>query len=482
MEERTQFDSTASLRHLWRGLNLPESALAFAQLPNSNARLPSSFKIGILAQSSIALTALLAALIHSVRNKFSVPRITVSGEHAVVEFKSERLYTINREVSPSSWGPIGGLHKASDGYVRVHDGFLVHRDGAKALLRCDSTASRSEVGAKIAGWKSVELETAAFEAGVVISALRCYNQWDSLPQAKAVRDFPIQIQKVAEGPVGLHRHVEGSGADKCLRGLRVVEMSRVIATPVAGKTLAAHGADVLWVTSPTLPDQPGLDRDFGRGKRTIRLNINDEEDKRKLLELVGTTDVFLQGFRPGSLASRGLSAKELAARCPQGIICANMSAYGPEGPWRLNRGFDSLVQTCSGMNVSEAEHHGKGEPARPMPCQALDHAGGYFLAAGIMAALYRQATEGGSYEVNVSLAGVMKYLRSLGQYPGDTGFHFKDFNAPQDVPEEFLEERESAFGPMKSVGHSATIEGVAVGWDIMPKPLGSDKAEWLSRP
>ncbi|KEF61069.1 uncharacterized protein A1O9_02634 [Exophiala aquamarina CBS 119918] len=481
MEDRGQFDSTASLRHLWRGLNLPVPALASAQLPNANARLPSSFKIGILAQSSIALTALLAALIHSVRTRSPIPRITVSGAHAVVEFKSERLYTINGEASPSSWGPIGGLHKTVDGYVRVHDGFPVHRDGTKALLGCGFAASKSEVAAKIAGWKSVELETAAFDAGIVISALRSFDQWDILPQAKAVRDFPIQIQKVAEGPAGLHRHFSGSAADKCLRGLRVVEMSRVIATPVAGKTLAAHGADVLWVSSPTLPDQPGLDRDFGRGKRTIRLNIDAEEDKEKLFELVDTADVFLQGFRPGSLASRGLSAKELATRCPQGIICANMSAYGPEGPWRQNRGFDSLVQTCSGMNVSEAEHYGKGEPARPTPCQALDHAGGYFLAAGIMTALYRQATEGGSYEVNVSLAGVMKYLRGLGQYLGDTEFQFKDFNAPQDIPKEFLEERESAFGLMKSVSHSAAIEGVTVGWEIMPKPLGADKAEWLYR-
>lgn len=481
MEDRTKFDSVASLRHLWRQLNLPESALASANLPNAKIGLPSSFKIGVLAQSSVALTALLAALIHSVRNKSQIPRITVPGEHAVVEFKSERLYTINGQISLSSWGPIGGLHATSDGYVRVHDGFPVHRYGAKSLLGCDLGASRSEVGAKIAEWKAVELETAAFEAGIVISALRTYDQWDSLPQAKAVHDFPIQVQKISEGPPGLHKYLAGSGADKCLRGLRVLEMSRVIATPVAGKTLAAHGADVLWVTSPNLPDQPGLDRDLGRGKRTIRLDIDVEEEKRKLFELVDSADVFLQGFRPGSLASRGLSAKELAARSPQGIICANMSAYGQAGPWREKRGFDSLVQTCSGMNISEAEHYGKGEPARPMPCQALDHAGGYFLAAGVMTALYRQATEGGSYQVDVSLAGVMKYLRSLGQYQNDTGFHFKDFNTPPDVPEEYLEERESGFGLLKSVRHSASIEGVALGWDIMPKPLGSDKAEWLSQ-
>ena len=369
-EDRTQFDSAASLRHLWRGLNLPESALACAQLPCADARVPSSFKIGILAQSSIALTALLAALIHAVRNDTPVPRISVAGNHALAEFKSERLYTIDGAAAVSSWGPIGGLHRAADGHVRVHDGFPAHRDGTKALLGCNDAAGRDEVGAKIARWKALALEAASCDAGLVVAALRSYAQWDVLPQAKAVHDFPVQIRKVTDGSAGLPGRVAARGADKCLRGLRVLEMSRVIAAPVAGRTLAAHGADVLWVTSASLPDQPGLDRDLGRGKRTIRLDIDhDEEAKAKLLDLAGAADVFLQGFRPGSLAARGFSAQTLAAarRPAAGIICANLSAYGPSGPWRLRRGFDSLVQTCSGMNVSEAEHYGAGEAARPMP-------------------------------------------------------------------------------------------------------------------
>lgn len=131
------------------------------------------------------------------------------------------------------------------------------------------------------------------------------------------------------------------------------------------------------------------------------------------------------------------------------------------------------------MNVSEAEHFGAGEPARPTPCQALDHAGGYFLAAGVMAALYRQPTEGGSYQVDVSLAGVMKYLRSLGQYNGRSGFDCRDYESSTEVPKEFMESRKSGFGVLKAVKHSASIEGVDVGWDIMPKPLGSDESRWL---
>lgn len=131
------------------------------------------------------------------------------------------------------------------------------------------------------------------------------------------------------------------------------------------------------------------------------------------------------------------------------------------------------------MNVSEAEHFGAGEPARVMPCQALDHAAGYLLATGISAALHRRAQVGGSWVVDVSLAGVMKYLRSLGQYPGKTGFESQDVQAQEDVHPDFLETRDTAFGSMRAVRHSASVEGCEVGWEEMPKPLGSDEARWL---
>lgn len=476
--DRTGFSAKDSLEHLWTELGLPGKALEKIDLIGEGLGLPSSFKIGHLAQASIGLTALLAALLHSVRTEGEIPKVTVPLQHAAIEFKSERLYSINGEPAPSPWGPIGGLHKSADGFVRVHDSFPNHREGVKTLLGYDQNASRDQLATEISKWKAVDLETVAFDSKLVISALRSYDEWDVLPQAKAIRDFPISIRKIANGPL---KRLNGfdKPADKCLRGIRVLEMSRVIAAPLAGKTLAAHGADVLWITSPQLPDLPTMDRDFGRGKRTAHADINIADQKLQLISLLRDADVFVQGFRPGSLASRGLSAQELASTNPNGIVIANMSAYGPDGPWSGRRGFDSLVQTCSGMNVSEAHHFGKGEPARPTPCQALDHAGGYFLAAGILAALYKQTIDGGSYQVDVSLAGVMKYLRSLGQYPGDSGFQCSDYESPEDVADEFMETRDSGFGQLRAVKHSASVEGVSVGWDIMPKPLGSDDLKWL---
>jgi hypothetical protein len=478
-KDRTQFNAKDAVKLIWRHLDLPNSALDGISLPGAGLGAPSSFKLGILAQASTALSALSTALVHSQINDRDVPRVEVTLQHAIVEFNSNSLLTIDGEYLSSSRPPIGGLHKTSDGYIRIHDGFLVHREGLKKLLACPGPDDRAKIAAAVAQWTMIDLEKAAINAGLAVAGLRSYEQWDRLPEADAISDFPIIIRKIADGrpfrPAGLR-----SGSKKCLQGLRVVEIDRVIAAPVAGRTLAAHGADILWVTSPNLEDQPSIDRDFARGKRTIRLNIDNKQDRLTLDGLLTDADIFLQSYRPGSLARRGLSPEQLAAKSHNGIVCANLSAYGPSGPWSDRRGFDSLVQTCSGMNVSEAEHHGCGETARTLPFQALDHASGFFLATGIAAALYKQDTEGGSYEVNVSLAGTMKFLRSLGQYQGSSGFQCEQYQSQEDVPADMFEERESEFGVIKAVKHSASIEGCEVGWDIMPKPLGSDQAEWLT--
>jgi hypothetical protein len=325
-------------------------------------------------------------------------------------------------------------------------------------------------------WSSVKLETQAFCRGAVIAALRSFDEWDAHPQSSAVSDSLISLQRLTDTKPCILSGLDVTRGDKCLRGLRVVEMSRVIAAPVAGKTLAAHGADVLWITSPTLPDQPALDRDLARGKRTVRLNIKQAADKEKLLELLRTADVFIQSFRPGSLATQGLSREELM-KVNANLIVASLSAYGTEGPWSQNRGFDSLVQTCSGINVADAERIGGNEPVRVLPCQALDHGAGYLLATSIIAALYKRGTQGGAFEVHVSLAGVGKYLRSLGQYPDKTAFDRKDFANSEDV-EQYLETRDTQFGELRAVSHSVAIEGLEVGWDVMPKPLGSDAPVW----
>jgi crotonobetainyl-CoA:carnitine CoA-transferase CaiB-like acyl-CoA transferase len=208
----------------------------------------------------------------------------------------------------------------------------------------------------------------------------------------------------------------------------------------------------------------------------VQLDIKKPEDKVKLLELIRTADVFLSSYRPGSLAAQGFSTTELTKLNPN-LIVASLNAWGEEGLWAMNRGFDSLVQTASGINVAEAERYGQSEPARVLPCQALDHGSGYLLATGTMAALYHRAVSGDIHEVHVSLASVMKYLRSLGPMPREEAFVQSGFPDSASL-ETFMETRDSDLGVLKAITHSGLVEGLEVGYKSMPKPLGSDKPVW----
>ncbi|KAI0521701.1 CoA-transferase family III [Xylaria bambusicola] len=517
MTNRTAFTASDIVAEIWTHLDLPPSALPSLHLPGATEKpvVRSSFKIGLLAQSTIALSALSAAVAHSILcvrldsdpeqkeedkdqkevKGVNTPRTTVPLRHAVLEFQCEKLYTLSGAPPAESWGPIGGLHPTVDGHVRIHDNFPHHRAGALALLGLDETCrDRAAVAERTRGWKSADLERVGVEeTGLAIYALRNYGEWDALPQAGAVGDFPVSVRRVgtslSSSGYGYRRCGLNASSPKCLSGLRVLEFSRVIAAPVAGKTLAAHGADVLWVTCPRLPDIPGLDREFSRGKKSVCLDLDVSEDKEKVLRLVRDADVVIQGYRPGSLAARGLDVQDLAKINP-GIIVANLSAFGPDGEWKDRRGYDSLVQTASGMNVSEAEHYGQGEVAKALPCQALDHSAGFLLAAGVCAALYhrekdrREGRRVGAYVVDVSLAGVMKYLKSLGQYEGRSGFEGEDLmvlGAPGERNKEeeaFFETRPTVFGEMTFLRHSASVEGFETGWDTMPMSLGSGEASW----
>jgi crotonobetainyl-CoA:carnitine CoA-transferase CaiB-like acyl-CoA transferase len=476
-KDRTNFTTSDLVADIWESLDLPKEALNSLHLTGTGLGLPSSFKIGLLAQATISLSALAASLVHATRNGVTKPpKITVPLKHACAEFKSERLYLLNGQRDPDTKSAVGGLFETSDGWVRVHDSFPNHRIGAFKLLGLNEDTKRSKVAATIKEWKALDIETTAFKNNIVIAALRSFEEWDELPQAKALPEYPIRITKIGNATTSPERKLD-RGNHKCLSRLRVLEFSRVIAAPVAGRTLSAYGADVLWVTSPNLPDLPLLDIDLSRGKRSIQLDLNQTPDKERCLALVKEANIIIQSYRPNSFANLGLSPQALIKENPN-LIIANLSAYGPTGPWSDKRGFDSMIQTCTGLNTAEANNFGNGSPARVLPCQALDHASGYFLSTGILAALYTQLTEGGgAYQVDVSLAGTEKYLRSLGQYEGRSGFECDDIVEQGDV-EEFCETRECAFGELKALRHSASIEEVDVGWDFMPERLGSGEAIW----
>ncbi|KAF1047790.1 MAG: Acetyl-CoA:oxalate CoA-transferase [Xylophilus sp.] len=253
-----------------------------------------------------------------------------------------------------------------------------------------------------------------------------------------------------------------------LAGIRVLELTRILAGPVGGKALAAYGADVLLVNAPHLPNIAAI-ADTSRGKRSALLDLRVPGDADTLRRLLGGAHVFVQGYRPGGLQALGFGPEAAAAARP-GIVYVSLTAYGTQGPWAGRRGFDSLVQTAMGFNQAEGEAAGGGKP-RPLPMQILDEASGYLIAFGAAAALRRQQREGGSWHVQVSLAQTGHWLRGLGRVARGL-----DAVAPDRAP--WLATGPSGFGVLTAVRHSARLARTPAGWDRPSVPPGTDPPAW----
>ena len=453
---------SASLAELLAGVGLPDLT-GHARLTGSEPVLRSSFRVDAAAQATIAAAGLAAAAIHAARGA-PMQDVAVDMRHAAVEFRSERHLRRGTDAPRDAWDPIAGLYPTRDGFVRLHTNFAHHRDAVLAVLGCGH--SREAVAEALANRDSVAFETEATARGCCVSAFRTHAEWMAHPQSDALAAQPlVVIERIGAGP----RRPLPPAAARPLAGLRVLDLTRVIAGPVAGRTLAAHGADVLHITAPHLPSIETLVMDTGRGKRNAHLDLRT--DGNVFAELVGTADALLRSYREGALAGLGFSDERLAELRP-GIVIGHLSAFGVTGPWGGKRGFDSLTQTSTGLNADEAWAAGEATP-RVLPCQALDHASGYLLALGVMAAWLRRAEEGGSWRVRVSLARTGLWLRDLGRIDG-----FAAVEPAQADIADLLETRDSGFGPLTAVRHAAILAATPAFEALPAMPLGSHRPAW----
>jgi crotonobetainyl-CoA:carnitine CoA-transferase CaiB-like acyl-CoA transferase len=457
------------LTDLWRLAGGESSALSAVTLTGEELQLPSSFRVAAAAQTSIAAAGLAAACIWETRSR-QMQEVAVDMRHAAVECRSERYLRVDGRPPPPAWDPTAGIYKARDGrFVRLHTNFPHHRAAVCKVLNC--APERDAIQAAITKWDGEALETAAYAAGGVVSLMRSFDEWSALPHAKALAELPpFTIEKIGEAsprpwPAG----------SRPLEGIRVLDLSRVIAGPVAGRTLAVHGADVLLISGPELPTIPWLVIDTGRGKLTSFVQLKSDQGRSILRELAAQTDIFSQGYRPHAIASLGCSPQEMARASP-GIIYVSLSAYGHVGPWAVRRGFDSLVQTATGFNHAEGQAAGSDGP-KELPAQIIDHATGYLMAFGAMMAKARQAREGGSWLVQVSLAQTGRWLWNLGRVAD--GLKIAELKSEAIVP--FLEDLDSGFGPLRAVSHAAKLSKTAPFWGRPAMPLGSHPPQWPPR-
>ncbi|KAK4051023.1 hypothetical protein OIV83_003152 [Microbotryomycetes sp. JL201] len=418
--------------------------------------MPSSFDTTAFAQATIALCALSASLLQTSRLlRDSQPRIvTVEASDAAAEFRVERLALIGGRLG-SVWDKLAGQYRAKDGWLRPHVNWKHHRIGLLDMLGLPENTSKDQLA-----------------------------QRDATDHGKASATLPpISIERIHERPTKSFPTFRNTR--RPLDGIRILDLTRVIAGPTAGRTLAGYGADVLWVTAPHLPCLPDLDFETSRGKRTIQLDLrsSNPNDRRTFEGLVKSADVILQSYRPGGLDGLGYGPNEIWNLNPD-CIYASLTAWGRQGPLKDKKGFDSLVQFATGINQAEGEswQQAKGgtfEP-KPLPCQALDHGAGYMLAFGIQAALIRRASEGGSYIVRTSLLSMSNLLRSLGRVR----------EAPFDTTLETLSDLrnrgqtltyQNGFDgkTVETVRHAARINGLDLDPEWAAQSYADSKPEWL---
>jgi hypothetical protein len=444
--------TTASrfLAAAWRALGGGEAWLD--RIDNSGqGDLPSAFAVTDIAAASIAAAAL------SVAERMA--SATARRPSVIVDRRLASLwfgFSLRPEgwTLPPVWDPIAGDYPAADGWIRLHTNAARHRAAALAALGC--AGERDVVAAAVRGWRADELEASVVARGGCAAAMRGLAAWADHPQGRAVGAEPLVIVDrretfaAADAPINPARP---------LAGVRVLDLTRILAGPVATRFLAAYGADVLRLDPPDW-DEPSVAPEVTLGKRCARLDLTDADGRARFLALLAEADVIVHGYRPGALDALGLGEVE-RRRARPGVVDISLDAYGWSGPWAGRRGFDSLVQMSAGIAEQGMRHFGKDKPT-PLPVQALDHAAGYLLAAAAVRGLTERGASGAGSSRRLSLARVAALLAS--ERAGAT-------TPLAPVGEsDFAPEIESTdWGPARRFKPPAAVAGAPMLW---PRPAG----------
>ena len=440
----------------------------------SDPILPTSFRIG--DTSTAALSAVGLAVSDLWESKTGrKQRVSVDARRATASLRSGKYMQMDGAGVSTERNMVMGTYPTKDGrWSYLHCNFPNHRAAALSVLGVNE--DRDEVTKAVAKWDAFDLEEAIIEARGAGGMVRSMEEWAIHPQAAAIASLPLMdIVKIADSPP--EPLPDGS---RPLSGVRVLDLTRVLAGPTCARTLAEHGADVMKITAGHLPNIGYQEYDTGHGKLNATLDLRDGRQMETLRGLVRQTDVFSQGYRPGTLGGRGLSPEELAELRP-GIVYISLSAFSHEGPWASRRGFDTVVQTVSGITQRQGELFPGAIPGPQFyPVSAIDYLTGYLMAFGGIVALNKRIHEGGSWLVRISLAQVGRWLVSQGEIPET---QLKDM-AAEFTPEEIASWLMVSETPMGNLGHLSPVIGLSEGaprWSRPSVPLGYHDPVWPMR-
>ncbi|MFJ6407121.1 CoA transferase [Streptomyces hydrogenans] len=419
---------------LWSMLGGDPALLGRVEYGGVSGLLPARLPVMDLARATVAVCGLAA-----VEHAGAAGPVRVDDGAVATAFVSERHLRVDGR-APVSFAPLSRFWRAADGWVRTHANYPHHR---AALLAALGAADSVEAVAEAIGARgAVDVETAVYAAGGLAVALRTPGEWAAHPQGREVAARPVlSRERLDEAPP---RRRTGPP--------RVLDLTRVIAGPVATRTLALLGADVLRIDPPGNPELADQHADTDVGKRTAALDLDRRADRRTFDELLDAADVLVTGYRPGSLERYGLERP--------GLVTARLSAWGEYGPWGGRRGFDSLVQVATGIAVTE----GSAEEPGALPAQALDHGTGYLLAAAVLRSLTERERDGGGRLVRLALA--------------RTG-HWLTHGLPRYEPGRHLAESEGPLGRLRHAVSPVAYEGGPAGWSRPPGLQGGDSPAWV---
>jgi crotonobetainyl-CoA:carnitine CoA-transferase CaiB-like acyl-CoA transferase len=471
MQTAGAFDELMAIR------GLPRPAAGEVAIMGSDPFFPTPFRVGETVAAVLAAGGVVANDIWELRTGRR-QSVSVDLRHAAATLRTVD-YTCTRDPGgqfrhvpiPNAMAHM--LTVTQPWRTRDNRWFLPHLNlphlSARVLgvLGCDSTPEA--VRAAVAGWDAEALEEAIAAAGACGGVIRSQEEWLAHPQGRRLGARPvIEIERIGDSapeplPPGHYP----------LSGIRVLDLTRILAGPVGGRSLAEHGADVLMVTAPDLPQTPEHVRDTSHGKRSCFLDLRDHSDAARMVDLAQTADVFIDGYRPGRLAAHGFGMEALAALRP-GIIYVSVSCFGSEGPFAERAGWEQVAQAVTGVCHTQGEAIGAGQP-KLVFAPMCDYTTGYLAALGAMLALYRRAREGGSYRVSVSLCQSAMLIQRQGVVPGFAGAPGR---LAEDEAEALSVTATSCYGELKTLGPALRMSETSPRWSRPTPPLGGDPPEW----
>ncbi|WP_245443185.1 CoA transferase [Labrys okinawensis] len=451
------------LREIWQAVGGDAAHLSHLAIEGTGA-LPSTFHVTDLAGAAVGAASLAIAELASLQQgKF--PAVQVDRRLASFWF----LTSLRPEgwSMPPQWDVVAGDYRAADGWIRLHTNAPHHREAALAVL--ETPIDREAVAAAVEQWQAEALETAIVAKNGCAAAMRTLDQWADHAQGRAVNAEPLLHRSSSAG--GHRSHVLPLPG-RPLQGVRVLDLTRILAGPVATRFLAGFGAEVLRIDPPGW-EEPATVPEVVLGKRCARLDLRNSDDLHVLERLLAQADVFVHGYRPDALTRLGLDSARRRQLNP-GLIDVCLDAYGWSGPWHGRRGYDSLIQMSTGIADAGMRAAGRDRPT-PLPGQAIDHATGYLLAAAAIRGLVERLQTGRGYEIRGSLARTAHLLVSTRNQLREA-----EALAPEQPSDWSASIEQTGWGPARRLRPPVAIADIPMRWDCAASKLGSSAAAWLT--